>query len=427
MMILITIIHAVAIAGLSLLIWRKQTVLKGFFWPALTMKMAAGVILGLVYTYYYSVADTFVYFLDASTLASLAHDNFSTYLDLLFFNRHLETVQLALVEPRALFLTKITSLFSIATHNNYWVIGCYYSLISFLSAWYLVQVIVRSIPPVSNAAIAGFLFLPSVVFWTSGLLKESLSVAALFFLVAAFLKFWFKKKIFAWEYPLIIFSLWVLWNLKYYFAGVFIPVVGTTLIYRFVFKNRFSSSAGLETGIWVCLLTLPVILVSFLHPNFNFDRLLDVIVLNNAAYNSLSDAGDFVRFQELEPTVLSMIRNAPQALFSGLLRPLFWEASSVIQFVAAVENTILLILFLVAGLRSGSYFDSPHRILIVSLVAYVTILAVLITISAPNFGTLSRFRVGYISFFAFIILCNSPVLQYMERSFPTLGSHKGAS
>jgi len=269
--------------------------------------------------------------------------------------------------------------------------------------------------------------LPSVVFWTSGLLKESLSVAALFFLVAAFLKFWFKKKIFAWEYPLIIFSLWVLWNLKYYFAGVFIPVVGTTLIYRFVFKNRFSSSAGLETGIWVCLLTLPVILVSFLHPNFNFDRLLDVIVLNNAAYNSLSDAGDFVRFQELEPTVLSMIRNAPQALFSGLLRPLFWEASSVIQFVAAVENTILLILFLVAGLRSGSYFDSPHRILIVSLVAYVTILAVLITISAPNFGTLSRFRVGYISFFAFIILCNSPVLQYMERSFPTLGSHKGAS
>jgi hypothetical protein len=422
MVILLTSFHIALIVALAWGIWKKQTSLKKFFWPALSVKLIAGICLGLLYTYYYSVADTFDYFRDASKLASLAMKDFSSYLDLLFFNTHLESLQLVFDQPRAVFLTKITSVFSILTNNNYWIIGAYLSLISFWGAWYLVQAINRYIPSVGFAAVVAFLFLPSAVFWSSGLLKESLALAGLFYLSAIFLRIWFSEKPSVPEWLLAAVSLLVLWQLKYYYAAVFLPVICTSVLYKFLIRKRFQSSIP-EVAVWLGILILPLVLISFLHPNFYPHRLLDVILTNHAAYREFSAPEDLVHFHNLRPTPLSLLKNAPWALFSGLFRPLVWETSAVIQIPPGIENTFVLLLFLAASVRFKKYFTSPHRVLILTLTVYVVMLCIFITFSAPNFGTLSRYRSGYFSFFVFIILCSNPLVQYLERSFPRLVSH----
>lgn len=175
------------------------------------------------------------------------------------------------------------------------------------------------------------------------------------------------------------------------------------------------------------MLLIPLILVTFLHPNFNLDRLLGVIVLNNAAYNELSAPGEYVRFHDLGPTPWSMFINSPWALFSGLFRPLVWETSSLVQLAQGAENTLLLFLFGAALLNLGEYARSEHRLLVLALFAFVAGTCVFLTFSAPNFGTLSRYRVGYISFLAFIVLYRNPVLGYFERSFPRLSGMRGKS
>ena len=422
MAILLTSFHIILIFALAWGIWKKQRSLRKFFWPALLVKLMAGICLGLLYSYYYSVADTFDYFRDASKLASLALEDFSAYLDLLFFNTHLESLQLVFDQPRAVFLSKITSVFSILTHNNYWIIGAYLSLISFCGAWFLVQTINRYMPSVVLAAVAAFLFLPSVVFWSSGLLKESLALAALFYLSALFLKIWFNEKASVREWLLAAVSLFVLWQLKYYYAAVFMPVVCTSVLYKFFIRKGFQSSLP-EVAVWLGILILPLVLISFAHPNFYPHRLLDVILTNHEAYREFSAPEDLVHFHNLRPTAISLLKNAPWALFSGLFRPLVWETSALIQLAPGVENTLVLLLFLAASIGFKKYFTSPHRVLILTLTVYVVMLCIFITFSAPNFGTLSRYRSGYISFFVFIILCNNPLVQYLERSFPRLVSH----
>lgn len=412
--------NLVIIVAMAQQLYRRQPALRRVFWPALLAKLVAGICLGLVYTYYYPVSDTFIYFSDALQLVSLARQDFGAYVEFLAFTSEPASLQLALPEPRALLLTKITSIFSLLTGNNYWTISLYFSFISFLSSWFFVRTLCHFLPGAATAAVVAILFLPSATFWTSGLLKESLAIAALFYPCALILKVWFSDRMRWHHFVLGLLSLWILWNLKYFYVGIFLPVAITTLLYRSTIHKRYAMSAGAELAIWLLILIIPLVLISFMHPNFHFDRVADVLVKNNAAYVRQSDPGDFVRFHNLTPDVPGILINAPWALFSGLFRPLLWEAVSLPQIVAGVENIFLLLFFAVSLLTAGSYRSEPHRLLILAIIVYIILLSVFITISAPNFGTLSRYRVGYISFFAFLILNKNPLTQYVERSITRL-------
>src|SRR5690606_10878610 len=143
----------------------------------------------------------------------------------------LHTLELNYTMPRALFLSKTASVFSLLTNHNYWMISIYFSFLSFLGSWFLISVL-RKIYSDISAPVVAFLFFPSIVFWTSGLIKESLAMACLFFLTAVFLKLYQYIRLSWWQWVLIPFSLWMLWNLKYYYLAIFLPVVTTTLVMR---------------------------------------------------------------------------------------------------------------------------------------------------------------------------------------------------
>jgi hypothetical protein len=166
--------------------------------------------------------------------------------------------------------------------------------------------------------------------------------------------------------------------------------------------------------------------ITFLHPNFYPHRIFEVILANNAAYNALSDPGGVVHFHNLRPSILSFVENAPWALFSGLFRPLFGENFTLMPLLASIENTVVLALFILSLSKLGRYAGAPNTQHILAAASYVALLCILLTFSAPNFGTLSRYRSGYFSFFVFIVLSANPLMRYVQRTVRWLDSEKGA-
>src|SRR5690606_29546680 len=116
----------ILIFALAFLIYKRQHVsLKVYFLPALFVKLGAGIALGFLYRHYYTEGgDTITYFNDAVMLATWATHHFTDYLHFLWnSDMQLHALELNYTEPRALFLSKTASGFSLFTNHNYWIIS----------------------------------------------------------------------------------------------------------------------------------------------------------------------------------------------------------------------------------------------------------------------------------------------------------------
>jgi hypothetical protein len=395
------------------------------FWPALAAKLLAGIALGLVYFQYYGTGDTLHYFNDGSTLAALAKNDAGAYVEFLWSSQPSQPLHgLQFQEPRALFMVKAVSVLSLVSFNNYWLIALYFSLISFLGSWFLVKQLWLHFPGREAPAAVAFLFFPSLVFWSSGVIKESLAMAALFFLTGMFLKLWFSERVPLYQWLVLLLAAWVAWHLKYYFAAIFFAVTITSLLYKFLVRMLRPARFTTEVFAWLLLFIIPLAVVMASRPNFYPSRIFNVITENYRSYNALSSPEDLIHFKTLSPDAWSMAMNAPWALFSGLFRPFFWEANNVLQMAAAVENLFLLVLSCIGLFSVASVRRSSHRMLIFGAGVYILLLCVFITLSTPNFGTLSRYRAGYMPYFVFLLLCSAPVLRILQSSFNRLVQYK---
>jgi len=384
-------------------------VLYGF---ALLFKLSMGIALGLVYRYYYQANDTWLFFEDAAKLADLAREDLRSYIQFLWRTDHTQPVWhlLANTQERSLFFVKIVSGFAMISGNSYWITAIYFSFISFISCWYLFQTVIKNFAESSKAAALAFLFFPSVVFWSSGIVKETLALAGLYCLASVFIKI-LKGDTATWvEWVVVLFSFYVAWSLKYYWTALFMEVVSTSLI-MFLGQKRSVSLQRFKLIGWVFVFFALIGIASLLHPNFYLSRFLNVLIMNHDEFVRISRPEALIHYYQLTASWLSIFLNAPWALFSGLFRPFIMEANGLIPVLASLENLVLLIL-------TGALFfhkkpQPADRLLFFSAVVYVVLLCVFLALSTPNLGSLSRYRVGFLPFFAFIISYRNPWLQYL--------------
>ena len=410
----IVVLNLAFLLFISYRIWsREKSSLRKFFWPAFGLKLVAGVCLGLVYTYYYSIGDTFLYFQDGVRLATLARTDMASYFSFLWAGDESFPVWSELIykQPRAMFLSKVTSLFCLFTADNYWVIALYFSAIAFVGSWYLVKKINDSFEGVQPATILAFLFFPSVVFWSAGIIKESVAIAALFFLSIIFLKIWRREKLMWTEWLLTLISLWIVWNLKYYYLAIFLPIVFTTFTLQYLLTKFTLKNLWAKLMLWCLIFIIPLLLMSILHPNFYYERFIEVVVSSYYEFHAISSADDLIHYNGLESTSLSLLQNSPWALFSGLFRPAITEARTALQWVIAIENLILLIFTAGALTQVKRLVKSQHRLLLFSILMYTTLLCIFLALSTPNFGTLSRYRVGFLPYFVFVLTIENPLIN----------------
>ncbi len=411
------LINLVVLGLLAWLIWRKdKTTFRKIFWPALLFKLLMGIWLGYVYSYQYTDSDTVLFFESSVELSQLARENPGAYLSYLWSESHAPYSG----ENRTLFFVKLVSVFALITGDNYWIVSLYFSFISLVSAWWLTATISRQFPSMTWPAVAGFLVFPSCVFWSSGVIKETMAVAALYGLAATFLQVWMKSKVPVLRWIMAVFCIWLVWNLKYYYVAVFLSVAVTAVLTRWFVEHRMRPSVRSfyrEVVLFTVLLMVMFFVVTFVHPNFYPQRILEVIVENYYLFMDASGPGKAIHFYNLEPTLWSLLINSPWAIVSGLFRPFIWEATTFFQVLVSIENLVLAFLSILAFQHIKKISHDQNRILLWALLIYCLLLCALLTLSAPNFGTLVRYRIGFLPFFVFLISYQSILVKRLEKLF----------
>ncbi|MEM9339761.1 MAG: hypothetical protein AAGA66_13580 [Bacteroidota bacterium] len=344
------------------------------YWSALGYKLSAGIVLGLVFMYEYGSSDSFTYFKFGKEILSGGH--------------------IAINQPRVTFFSTCLVPLIWVTGGSYWLTGLYLSCISFYSYCYFVGRFNRLFPGKELIVTGIFLFMPTVTFWSSGVLKGTLTNASLVFLVSITLSIYQKRKINGAQIILALGSLVLLFNIKHYLLIAYVSFIGG--LTAICLTRRMGKLTRWPMAVGIVCLTL--FLVQNIHPYLTLGRLSQTIYENNQAILKNTESEKRVDLEIAKPDVSSVIRVIPKSIYTGLFRPAIHEKVSPWGLLHQIENFLLATLTIFTVLLVLKDKAKIDWQLIGPAAFSILLLASLLAMTTPNFGSLVRYRNAFLPF-----------------------------
>jgi hypothetical protein len=246
-------------------------------------------------------------------------------------------------------------------------------------------------------------FIPSVIFWCSGIRSEGL---LLFFTVLLIYNGQaYARKAGVWPALGCLAGFLGLLLIRYQFLLIFLPAF---LAYWVSLKNRTTSPKYFNRIYLILLLVFGISL--FLPPDRQFSKPLR---MSQESFFLLKGNTQY-KLDSLKPGPMSVIKILPQATTNTFFRPYPWEGKNLLQSISSVE-----VIFLIAGMFF--FLVSPNRKHQVSHPLYWLFLFygitqfVTIGYAVPFPGAIVRYRSIAFLFLVLFLYAGNPLLQQKLR------------
>ncbi|MCB9194904.1 MAG: hypothetical protein H6598_01590 [Flavobacteriales bacterium] len=410
-----------------------------YFLTALMFKVFGGIFFGLIYVFYYGGGDTISYYSSAIPLSNLFWENPSEYFDIIFnsssitaqygdseweaytFNVFTNStgVPLSFIshDPKTFMVSKLTSPLLIFTGNSYFASTILLAAITFIPLWALYRSILSNFKILKFELVIAILFLPSVIFWGSGIMKDTYTLAATAFAVLSFsyLVKSHNNLLRSLYFVLLIFAFLIIISIKPYILNVLLPCLG--LWFTMIMIKRVNNP------VFKFIIFPLVIIIGFGGSILILRSLsgsMDKFALDKALKTAQVTQEDLKREEqygnnnfdigELDGSIPNLISKFPIATFAGLFRPTLLEARSPVMILSGLENLFLLVLFgltlikvkirLIWNLITSTPF-------LAFCFSFSILFAFMLGITTPNFGALVRFKIPMLPFF-----CSALIIIY---------------
>ena len=374
---------------------------------SLLLKLAAGIGLGWVYMFYYQTGDTIAFHEEAEVLVEFGKENPGSYLSYLFGFSEIPVETRFERMPRVLFQAKVVSVFHWLTGSSYWITSLYFSFFSWWGMWAVASKIARNYPELRASALLSGLYIPSLIFWSSGITKESVAIGAFGFILSILIRPIRMNLLRA--IGLVLFIL-LMWKVKYFYT---IPMVFCLCLIFFWDRVIPGLKWWAKIGILPSLGILLFLVGSFLNPNFAWDYFPEMVYMNHEAFVEKSLPGTYASYPLMCPEWKCMVLNFPLAIVAALFRPAIWESSNIFQWVIAIQNFVFLFFtidYFRRIRRVGNYSKLLQHRVVVGWI-FVLSLAGFMGLAAPNFGTLQRYCVIILPVWVFLITSDSDLFK----------------
>lgn len=317
-----------------------------------------------------------------------------------------------------LFLIKLLSILNLASLGSALLNGVYLSLFSFAGSWELVrQLRLRWPAAAPGPGVVAFLLWPTVVYWTSGLTKESLLVGSGALVLALFVQLGYDRPARSGITALALLGACLLhFKMRYFFAVVLFGTLAGLALIRVAQQLGGARSRAAQLALLLGLLAGGMWAASEVSPVFRANKFTSQLQRNYSDLLRTSRHRPHLEYPALQPTTASVIRHAPLAVAGTLARPWPWEGGTLLYVTAGLENLgllLVLVLAVVAVLR-----QRPGRLpfsLVLALLVYCVVLAALLGLTTPNLGTLNRYRVTFLPFLLLLALQNDYAARLLRR------------
>ena len=319
-----------------------------------------------------------------SELNSLAQYNLESYLSYL----HQNLTNSDIIRGRNEHFVAIMSVFSRPFGQNYLHLSYFLSMINFFSAWYFCRIWSSFFKTDIRLAYIAFLAVPSVSIWTSGLMKECLVSSCIYFILASIL----AKK----HYLISILLLYIAYKIKYYYVWLLCFSMIPVVIYPYV-KRYIQKPLYLYVSMGIALL----VGIEWYFEDWSIIEYAQSLQRWSMKYRS----EQAVYYFELKSFVLNFLINYPSVFFQTVFRPFIWQADNLFKLLSALENMLLFGLICISCRKSTiKQFNALHAYKW-GILLYVLMGLSLLGFVMPNIGTISRFKVMFLAFCWWFVLC----------------------
>lgn len=392
-----------------------------YFLPALWIRFFGAIMLGVIYQFYYGGGDTFNYFTHGSKWIweAFSQDISKGFLMLISEggDRIPETFQYSqhiwyYRDPNSYFIVRMTAFFDLFTFHTYSATALFFATFSFSGLWAFYTAVAKRYPGHTRWLAYGLLFFPSVVFWGSGILKDTITLGALGWLTWSLIHLivFRKREIIYWAIGIL--SVWLIFSIKMYILICFLPMVFVWIYWRRVIAIRN----------WALrILIAPVLLAFFGLLGYlalvQITEDSEMYSLNNIAERAAITAYD-IRYGwgartggeggyslgELDGTWQSMLRLMPQAVNVSLFRPYLWEVRNPLMALAALESLLILALTVWSLVYKRGIFNVFKDPFLLFCFLFALLFAFAVGVSTYNFGTLMRYKIPMMGFYLITLI-----------------------
>ncbi|HEU4719605.1 MAG TPA: hypothetical protein VFU15_17295 [Bacteroidia bacterium] len=423
-------IYMLVLLGISFFIQvsniKKQPVYR-YYLGGVAMKAFSAVVFCLIYIYYYNGGDTVCYYETSRALVNLGMKDPASFWKVMTTAPSVENYFLfddktgfpwafMYYDTQTFFVAKLIAPILFVAFRSYLVSGVVLSWLSFFGIWRFFLMLCRHYPAIEKRLALGVIFVPSVLFWGSGILKDTITFSAVCWFIVGIEGFFILKKSRLKNAAIFIVASYVLISIKAYIMISLLPGVFLWLLYsRFSrFKSYFLRYMSVPF-IVIFSLAAGYGLLSVLGDSlgkFSVAHMLETASITQRDLKQDYYHGSSFDIGEFDPTISGVISKAPAAMAVGLFRPFIWEAHNVVMLVSGLENLVYLSLTLMLFARFimqpkkffRTFFNDP---LLLFMFTYTLLFSVLVGLSTSNFGALVRFKIPFLpAFICFLLILN---------------------
>ena len=410
--------------------------LKKYFIPGLLVRIGGALGLGIIYLFYYhGGGDTFYYFKDSYAFNLAIQKSFSTFLQLLFLPADKITFALydfiRLVtffrDPSGWMADKVYGVLSVLSFHSYPVMALLMAFLSFTGTWVLFKTFASLYPPLTKQFAFAILFVPSVFFWGSGILKDSITFGCLGWVTYSAHQIFFLRRKILQNAIILLFMGFMALQIKAYIMLSFLPAL--LLWIFFTYRSRIGSQfLRVISGPSVLLISMVCgfLLINKLGNEFEEFSLTNLVSTSERfqqwhGYLAQTANASGYSLGLIDGTWLGILSKFPAAVNVTLFRPYLWEANNPVMLMAALESIFIFGFTLYILFRNGilntlkSVLRNPDLLFCFS---FSIAFAFAVGFSSYNFGALVRYKIPCIPFYlsGLIILNYLTLLQRRKKS-----------
>lgn len=397
---------------------------NSLFLIAFFAKIFSSTIFNLVYTGMFDGGDTYAYWQGAVNLNNLFYFDFSSFLIELTHSGQSMGENFNVYtgyppgwiyrEPESFYVSKLTVILSFLTIRSYYASTYIVSFLMMGVSWHFYQSIkrldlfnVRWLPVV-------LFFSPTILFWCSGISKDTYVLMALLLCLSLFIRLYFFRERSFLNYFFLVLTLFLILQIRSYIIIAMIPAI--LMAYSAKLTKDHQDSAFRKNSIRFLFFTVAlgtfILYYQFLGGAEQIEKVLNEIIVtqqdfaNNQTYGGKRYDVGLGGFE-----LVDLAKSTPTALIAAFYRPYIWEALSPLLFLTGIENFLLIILtILFLGknpLSRVSLILSNETLMFIAF--FILVMGFSIGFTSGLFGVLVRFKSIILPFFILLLMAREKV------------------